>query len=102
MNRKPTENDKVKSLSLNRLHQYRHAQGQNQSEFWGRFGVTQSGVLDTKTAATCPNPRSCCLRSVTSAGSTMRTSLRRASTSSAARARAPSFRAFAAGHTADG
>ena len=56
MNRKPTENDKAKSLSLNRLHQYRHAQGQNQSEFWGPFGVTQAGNSQYENGRDVPEP----------------------------------------------
>ena len=56
MNHKPTENDKAKSLSLDRLHQYRHAQGQNQSEFWGRFGVTQSGGSQYENGRDVPEP----------------------------------------------
>ena len=56
MNHKPTENDKANSLSLDRLHQYRHAQGQNQSEFWGRFGVTQSGGSRYENGRDVPEP----------------------------------------------
>ena len=86
MNHKPTENDKAKSLSLNRLHQYRHAQARTRANSGAALASLNPGFSIRKRPRR-PNPRSCCVRSVTSAGSTMRTSLRRASTSSAARAK---------------
>ena len=46
MSSKPAASGKPKSspksLSLKHLQQYRLALGLNQSQFWGRFGVTQS------------------------------------------------------------
>ena len=60
MNRKPTGNGKAKSgaksLSLKRLHHYRHALGQNQSQFWSRFGVTQSGGSRYENGRDIPEP----------------------------------------------
>jgi len=60
MSSKPAASGKPKgspkSLSLKHLQQYRLALGLNQSQFWGRFGVTQSGGSRYESGREVPEP----------------------------------------------
>lgn len=45
-----------KKINLNKILEYRKALGVNQSAFWGRFGVTQSGGSRYESGRTIPKP----------------------------------------------
>lgn len=60
MNQTTANNRKSKHnrspLSLEALYHYRRALGENQSKFWGRFGVTQSGGSRYENGREVPEP----------------------------------------------
>ncbi len=47
---------KVPKLNLDDVVSYRHALGENQSTFWTRFGVTQSGGSRYESGRNMPKP----------------------------------------------